>query len=92
MEKFMLPCLNKYLFGIECFGCGLQRSLLLMIKGDFYAAFLMYPAIYFIIPLAISLLVNHFYKFKYAVSLINNLSIATVIAIFINFIVKQIIY
>ncbi|MGB0186631.1 MAG: DUF2752 domain-containing protein, partial [Flavobacteriaceae bacterium] len=24
----MLPCLSKTLFGFECMGCGLQRSLL----------------------------------------------------------------
>ncbi|WP_410477204.1 DUF2752 domain-containing protein [Maribacter sp. Hel_I_7] len=27
-------------------GCGLQRSLLFLIKGEFVSAFLMYPAIY----------------------------------------------
>ena len=42
----MLPCMNKKLLGIECFGCGTQRSFLLLIKGDFVGAFNMFPAIF----------------------------------------------
>jgi hypothetical protein len=46
LEKYMIPCLSKTLFGIECLGCGFQRSLLLLLKGEFAMAFQMYPAIY----------------------------------------------
>lgn len=46
MEEYMLPCMSKSLLGIDCMGCGLQRSLLLVLRGDFVAAFEMFPAIY----------------------------------------------
>ncbi|MCC9073915.1 DUF2752 domain-containing protein [Flavobacterium sp. F-65] len=46
LEKYMLPCLSKTLFGIECLGCGFQRALFLLFQGDFKAAFEMYPALY----------------------------------------------
>jgi hypothetical protein len=46
MEEYMLPCLSKKLFGIDCFGCGIQRSFVLLMQGEFEAAFYMYPAIY----------------------------------------------
>jgi len=46
LEKYMMPCLSKTLFGIECLGCGFQRALLLLFKGEFSMAFQMYPAIY----------------------------------------------
>ncbi len=42
----MIPCMNKSLFGIECFGCGTQRAFLLVLKGNFIEAFKMFPAIY----------------------------------------------
>jgi hypothetical protein len=42
----MLPCLSKTLFGVECLGCGFQRSFLLVLQGNFFEAFQMYPAIY----------------------------------------------
>lgn len=42
----MIPCLNKRLFGVECLGCGTQRALLLILKGNFLGAFHQFPAIY----------------------------------------------
>jgi len=47
----MIPCFSKKLFGIDCPGCGMQRSLVLVLEGDFGAAFAMFPAIYTTIPL-----------------------------------------
>jgi hypothetical protein len=46
LEKYMLPCMNKKLFGMECMGCGIQRSLAMILDGRFVDAFHMYPAIY----------------------------------------------
>ncbi len=46
LEEFMLPCLSKQLFGMECMGCGIQRAFILITKGSFEEAFFMYPAIY----------------------------------------------
>ena len=46
LEKYMLPCLSKMLFGVECLGCGFQRGFLLLLQGDFGGAFKMYPAIF----------------------------------------------
>jgi hypothetical protein len=42
----MFPCISKTLFGIECLGCGFQRAFVLLLEGDFKAAFVMYPAIF----------------------------------------------
>jgi hypothetical protein len=38
--------MNKSLFGIDCIGCGTQRSLLLLLNGEFTKAFYQFPAIY----------------------------------------------
>ncbi|BDB53589.1 DUF2752 domain-containing protein [Flavobacterium ammonificans] len=46
IESFMIPCISKTLFGLECLGCGFQRALLLLVQGNYRAAFEMYPAIY----------------------------------------------
>ena len=42
----MLPCTNKMIFGLECPGCGTQRALALILKGEFADAFYMFPPIY----------------------------------------------
>ena len=55
LEKYMIPCLSKKLFGVECLGCGSQRALLLVLKGDFVAAFHMFPAIYTLLLFFVSL-------------------------------------
>ena len=46
INRFLLPCLNKELFGIDCLGCGLQRSLIQVFEGNFKLAFLQFPAVY----------------------------------------------
>lgn len=46
VEKYMIPCINKKLFGVECLGCGTQRAFMLLLKGDFAGAYYMFPAIY----------------------------------------------
>lgn len=53
LEDFMIPCMSKTLFGLDCPGCGMQRSLVLLFQGDFADAFHMFPAIYTTIPLFI---------------------------------------
>ncbi|MGB7842883.1 MAG: DUF2752 domain-containing protein [Salinimicrobium sp.] len=65
MEDFMLPCLNKMAFGMECPGCGAQRAFVMVFQGKFVEAFHLYPAIYPILALLFFLLVNLFIKFKY---------------------------
>ena len=45
LEKYMFPCFSKTLFGIECLGCGFQRSFLLLLQGNFSGSFKMYPAL-----------------------------------------------
>jgi len=89
-EEYMIPCLNKKLFGFECLGCGLQRSVSLLLQGEFIEAFKMYPAIYTLIPLFILFGINIFYKFKNADRIINILAIISVSIIIIGYIIKLI--
>lgn len=46
LEKYMLPCLSKYFMEIDCPGCGFQRSLFALLKGDFAYSFKIFPAIF----------------------------------------------
>jgi Protein of unknown function (DUF2752) len=62
----MLPCVSKKIFGVDCLGCGAQRAFLLVLKGEFHAAFIMFPAIYttiLFILFAILLLVDKKQRF-----------------------------
>jgi hypothetical protein len=46
IDRFLLPCLNKQLFGIDCLGCGLQRAIIQIFEGNFKLAFIQFPAVY----------------------------------------------
>lgn len=85
MEKLMLPCLNKQLFGIDCLGCGLQRSLLLLFQGEFHAAFVLYPAIYTILLLLFFLLFNSFRKIKYDLNIKLGLIIINALIVIVSY-------
>ncbi|MCF4102791.1 DUF2752 domain-containing protein [Gillisia sp. M10.2A] len=89
MEDFLLPCLNKEIFGIDCYGCGGQRALLLLLEGKFEAAYHMFPAIYTLLPLLFLVLFNIFIKFKYAYTLKIGLILLNATIIFISYIFKM---
>ena len=89
-EDFMIPCLNKKLFGFECMGCGLQRSLALIARGELVSAFFMYPAIYALIALFLFIVLNIFFKFKHATKITNVLGITTVVIIIVSYLIKLI--
>ena len=43
LQEHMLPCPYKSLFGVECPGCGSQRSFVELLKGNFEESFFLYP-------------------------------------------------
>lgn len=88
IEKYMLPCYTKKLWGFDCPGCGLQRSLVFLLKGDFISAFEMYPAIYTILPLITLLLLDGFTNVKINGKLIVLLTVASITLILGNYILK----
>lgn len=84
----MLPCLNKKLFGVDCFGCGMQRSVSFIVHGEFTAAFNMYPAIYTLILLLGFIFVNAFKNFKHGNKIILILAVLNALIIIGSYIFK----
>ena len=89
MDEYMLPCLNKKYLGFECMGCGIQRSISLLFKGEFIEAFYMYPAIYPLIALLGFLVLNQFTNLKFANKAVIFLAILTVATIIISYTIKM---
>jgi hypothetical protein len=88
LEDYMLPCFSKKVFGVDCPGCGIQRSLALILNGEFVAAFKMYPAIYTLLLLFGFLLLNNFITIKGSNKIIISLTSITVLLILTNYILK----
>jgi hypothetical protein len=87
-EDYMLPCLSKQLLNLECFGCGLQRSVVLLFQGQFIASFKMYPAVYTLILLAAFLILNPYLKLKNSERIKITLVVLNIAIIVINYIIK----
>jgi hypothetical protein len=43
LQEHLLPCPFKYFTGIDCPGCGFQRSVIALVQGDFHKSFQLYP-------------------------------------------------
>lgn len=88
IESYMLPCFTKQLWGFDCPGCGLQRAIIFLVKGEFGAAFEMYPAIYPMLFLFGFLIMDKLLSIKYANKITNVLIIGTVAVILTNYLLK----
>lgn len=45
LESHQLPCLFRAVSGIVCPGCGFQRSVLFLLRGEWVASFYSWPAL-----------------------------------------------
>ncbi|HEY4326301.1 MAG TPA: DUF2752 domain-containing protein [Mucilaginibacter sp.] len=43
LQNHLLPCPFKYFTGIDCPGCGFQRSVLALVQGSLHQSFVLYP-------------------------------------------------
>lgn len=90
MEEYMLPCMHKKLFGVECMGCGTQRALNLLLHGDFVGAFKMYPALFTTLLLFIFIFLHFIDKKRKHHKIIIFLAIINAIIMVFAYIYKRI--
>jgi len=88
----MLPCMNKSLFGVDCIGCGTQRSILLLINGEFIKAFYQFPAIYTTLLLFVFIGLHVINKKRDFQKIIIGLAIINALIMIISYIYKIINY
>jgi hypothetical protein len=83
LEKHMLPCAYKSMFGIDCPGCGFQRSCIALFRGDILKSLALYPATIPLIITAVFLLADMKFRFRNR-KIIKNilyLSVATIVVV-----------
>ena len=88
MEEYMIPCMTKKYFGVDCLGCGTQRALALIFKGEFTDAFHMFPAIYTTILLFMVLGLNFIDRTPNYHKAIISLAIINAVIMVISYIYK----
>ena len=88
LEDHLLSCRWKDTLGVECMGCGLQRSFIYLLKGEFAEAFHVYPAIYSLIGMLFFWLLHLKFHFLKGELILKWLLIMNVITILTSFIIK----
>ena len=84
----MLSCPYKKYFGIDCFGCGMQRALIQLLKGNIVESFHLYPALIPMIFLFLFLVAHLIFKFKNGATWLKYQFIFVAALVVINFIAK----
>ena len=87
LEEHLLSCPWKQV-GLECTGCGLQRSVIHLLKGEFTEAFSIYPAIYTLILMLVVLGVHLRFNLNKGALILKWLFILNISIIVIHYVLK----
>ncbi|TKC04794.1 DUF2752 domain-containing protein [Pedobacter polaris] len=88
LKHHLLTCPFKASTGLDCPGCGIQRSLLALMQGDLIASFKLYPATIPIISLLAFTVIHLKFDLKNGAFIIKMLYIGIALIIVINYTYK----
>lgn len=88
LEHHFLACPYKKYFDIDCMGCGMQRSFIALLKGDFIESFYLYPALIPMLVMILFLPIHLIFKFKNGASLLKYLFIFNISIVIISYLIK----
>ncbi|WP_082832385.1 DUF2752 domain-containing protein [Aquimarina aggregata] len=88
LESNLLYCPTKQLLDINCLGCGLQRSFILLLKGDIISSLLMYPALLPLLIMIGYLILHILFNFKNGAKILTYFYILNSILIIVNYFMK----
>ena len=86
LESNAQPCFYNKFLGIECPGCGMQRSLIELLKGNFTESFMLYPALLPTVFLISFLIVHLIFKFQKGALILKILFVINVLIIVLHYI------
>jgi hypothetical protein len=87
-QQHMIPCPFKLLTGYDCPGCGMQRALIELLKGDIVSSIINYPALIPIIIMFGFLFLHLKFNFKNGAGILKYLFILNAILIAVNYLYK----
>lgn len=90
LEAHQLPCYYKKFLGIECLGCGMQTAFILLLKGEFAASFMTYPALIPVLFLIAFLALHLIFRFKKGARILKFSFIFTIAVMIIHYTIKVI--
>jgi hypothetical protein len=88
LERHFLPCPVKEFTGKPCLGCGMQRSIIELLKGNIIESIIYYPALLTLALMFIFLGLHLKFDFKHGANILKISFIINAIIISLNFIIK----
>ena len=89
-HAFYPRCLMKLSTGLDCPGCGMQRSFVALLKGNVMESFLLYPAL---VPVLLTLLLTAIhlkFRLRNGAAYVKYSYIFTVTVVMVSYIIKMI--
>lgn len=88
LQSHLLTCWFKKIFHVDCPGCGFQRSLIELMKGDLKDSFHLYPATFPILFILAFTVLNFRFKFRFGTKLLNYSYLFTTALILVSYGIK----
>jgi hypothetical protein len=88
LEGHTLPCLYKSFLGIECPGCGTQRAIIELMKGNLWESIQSWPPLLPVMFMIAYLILFLIFKFKNGTRVLTITFIINAAIITINYIYK----
>jgi hypothetical protein len=90
LEAHQNSCPFKEHFGIDCPGCGLQRSIIELLKGNIMESIILYPALLPILTMFSFLALHLLFRFRHGALILKIMFIFNISLIALNYIYKLI--
>ena len=88
LDAHMIPCFVKQHFGIECPGCAMQRSLMLLLQGNLVESVRRYPALIPMLTMLAFLIAHLIFRFRNGAAILKISFFSTVSIMWIHYLVK----
>jgi hypothetical protein len=92
LESHQGTCSFREHTGIDCPGCGMQRSILALLRGDILESILQFPALLPLMAMFAFLIVHLAFKLKHGALVLKVFYITNISIIILNYIFKLIIH
>jgi hypothetical protein len=88
LQAHELPCMFKAITHFDCPGCGIQRSFILLLKGNITSSFFMYPALIPVLLLFAFLILHVVIKIRGGAEILKFAYIFCAVIILVSYIYK----
>ncbi len=88
LEKHMIQCPVKQTTGLNCPGCGMQRAIVELLKGNIIESIYSYPALIPLISMFTYLILHIIFNFKNGAKILKIFFIINTIVISLNYIIS----